>query len=113
MVVFPAAGCSLRPMKGCATILSRSRTMPSDAAKHYTELTEDVRAFRHYIQAERGMAANTVLAYGRDLDRFALWVTGGGLADYLKPTVRELSHYLAHLRDEQLAPSSVARHLVA
>jgi integrase/recombinase XerD len=87
--------------------------MPSDASKHYTELTEDIRAFRHYIQAERGMAANTVLAYGGDLDRFALWVAGGGLDNYLKPTVRELSHYLAHLRDEQLIPASVARHLVA
>ena len=31
------------------------------------------------------MADNTVLAYGRDLDRFAGWVAGGGLADYLHP----------------------------
>jgi integrase/recombinase XerD len=83
-----------------------SRTVPP-------ALTEDLAAFRHYLQAERGMAANTVLAYGRDLERFALWVGGGGLADYLRPTIRELSHYLSHLRDEGLAPPSSARHLVA
>ena len=77
------------------------------------ELSDDIRAFRHYLKAERGMAENTVLAYGRDLDRFAAWVAGGGLADYLKPTLRELSHYLGHLHDEQLAPPSQARHLVA
>ncbi|MBV9122551.1 MAG: tyrosine recombinase XerD [Planctomycetes bacterium] len=59
------------------------------------------------------MSANTVLAYGRDLQRFALWVDGGGAADYLKPTIRELMHYLGHLHDEKLAPPSIARHLVA
>src|SRR5207245_6926832 len=73
----------------------------------------DINAFRHYLQSERGMAANTVLAYGRDLERFALWTANGGLADYLKPSMRDLSHYLSHLRDEGLAPVSTARHLVA
>jgi integrase/recombinase XerD len=75
-------------------------------------LLEDLRAFQHYLQAERGMAANTVLAYGRDLDRFGRWVADGSLADYLAPTVRELSRYVSHLRDEKLAPPSIARHLV-
>jgi integrase/recombinase XerD len=75
-------------------------------------LADDVTAFRHYLKAERGLAANTVLAYGRDLDRFALWAAGG-LPNYLRPTVRELSHYLAYLREEGLDPASVARHLVA
>jgi integrase/recombinase XerD len=73
----------------------------------------DVTAFRHYLDAERGMAKNTVLAYHRDLSRFADWATGGGLADYLTPTVRELTNYLAFLHEEQLAAPSVARHLVA
>jgi integrase/recombinase XerD len=86
---------------------------PSEAAAHYTALADDISAFRNYLQAERGMAANTVLAYGRDLDRFAGWVANGGLKDYLQPTIRDLSHYLSHLRDERLAPASSARHLVA
>jgi integrase/recombinase XerD len=86
--------------------------MPSEAAKPNAALTDDVTAFRHYIATERGMAANTVLAYGRDLDRFAGWVMNGGLADYLHPTVRELSRYIEFLREEGLAPSSQARHLV-
>jgi integrase/recombinase XerD len=75
-------------------------------------VAEDIDAFRHYLQAERGMAANTVLAYGRDLERFGIWVAGG-VGNYLQPTVRELGHYLEQLREEGLAPSSVARHLVA
>jgi integrase/recombinase XerD len=77
------------------------------------ELTDDVRAFRNYLKAERGMAENTVLAYGRDLDRFAAWAAGGGMADHLKPSLLELSRYVGHLHEEQLAPPSQARHLVA
>ncbi len=76
-------------------------------------LFEDLSAFRNYLTAERGLAKNTVLAYGRDLDRFARWVADSGLADYLRPNLRELVQYLGRLRDEQLAPPSVARHLVA
>ena len=86
--------------------------MASHAA-HYAALADEITAFRHYLKAERGMAANTVLAYGRDLDRFAVWVGSGGLADYTRPTVRQLTNYLAHLREEGLDPASVARHLVA
>jgi integrase/recombinase XerD len=59
------------------------------------------------------MAANTVLAYGRDIERFAAWVADGGLSDYLHPSVRELSRYIELLREEGLAPASQARHLVA
>jgi integrase/recombinase XerD len=87
--------------------------MPSDATSRFVALQDDLKAFRHYIQAERGMAENTVLAYGRDLDRFAAWVAEDSLADYLRPSVRELSQYLCRLREDGLAPSSIARHLVA
>jgi integrase/recombinase XerD len=76
-------------------------------------LTTDIAAFRDYLQAERGMAANTVLAYGRDLARFSNWAAHGGLDDYLHPTVRDLSHYLSYIREEGLAPASMARSLIA
>jgi integrase/recombinase XerD len=78
-----------------------------------SELAADVKAFRHFLKAERGMSVNTVLAYGRDLDRYAAWAGDGGLSDHLKPSLRDLSHYVAHLHDEQLAPPSQARHLIA
>jgi integrase/recombinase XerD len=77
-------------------------------------LSDDVHAFRHFIRSERGLADNTLLAYGRDLERFALWAQMGGVADYLTPSLRELANYIGFLRDEEhLAPASVARHLVA
>jgi integrase/recombinase XerD len=87
--------------------------MPSDAANQFLALSGDITAFRNYLRAERGLAKNTVLAYGRDLDRFAHWLAGGGLADYLRPSVRDLIRYLSYLREEKLAPPSIARHLIA
>ena len=69
------------------------------ATKQLSALNDDVAAFRHYLHAERGMAANTVLAYGRDLDRFAVWVADGRHCPTTsRPTVRELSRYLVQLR---------------
>ncbi|MBA2225805.1 MAG: site-specific tyrosine recombinase XerD [Gemmataceae bacterium] len=78
-----------------------------------TELRSDLLAFRHYLQAERGMAANTVAAYTRDLERFARWYSEFGQMDYTAPTLADLSRYVAFLHEESLAPPSVARHLAA
>jgi integrase/recombinase XerD len=87
--------------------------MPSNLATSNNALRQDVKAFIHYLQAERGLAKNTLLAYGRDLERYACWAQDGGVKNYLQPTVHELSAYLSHLRDENLAAPSAARHLVA
>jgi integrase/recombinase XerD len=76
-------------------------------------LQSDLSAFRDYLTAERGMAKNTVLAYERDLHKFRDWAGGGGLPDYLTPSVRELTHYLAYLKEDGLAPPSIARNLIA
>jgi integrase/recombinase XerD len=77
------------------------------------ELVEEIDAFRSYLRAERGMADNTVISYGHDLDRFAAWFANGRMRDFRKPNLGELADYLAFLRDEKLAPSSIARHLVS
>ena len=45
------------------------------------ELQSDILSFRHYLKAERGMAENSVLAYGRDLQRYAEWVAIFRLAE--------------------------------
>ena len=73
------------------------------------ELHSDIGAFRHYLQSERGLADNTVQAYGRDLDRFAKWCGLVRYTDYSAPTLKDLARYLAFLHDENLAPPSIAR----
>jgi integrase/recombinase XerD len=78
-----------------------------------TRLNEDIAAFRHYVQSERGLADNTVQAYGRDLDRFVKWCGLVRYSEYTAPTLKDLGRYLAFLHDEELAPPSIARHLVS
>ena len=78
-----------------------------------TNLQSDIVAFRYYLQSERGHSENTVQAYGRDLDRFAAWCSLVQFTTYQKPTLKDLARYVAFLHDEQLAPPSIARHLVA
>jgi integrase/recombinase XerD len=78
-----------------------------------SELVSDVAAFRHYMQSERGLADNTLQAYGRDLERFSTWCALVRYTEYTKPTLKDLARYLAFLHDEQLAPPSIARHLVS
>ncbi len=77
------------------------------------ELHSDILAFRNYLRAERGLSENTVMAYGRDLKRFAEWTETIRLADHLTPTLKELARYLGYLLDANLAAPSVARHIVA
>jgi integrase/recombinase XerD len=78
-----------------------------------SELQSDIAAFRNYMLSERGLADNTVQSYGRDLDRFARWVVLVRFDEYRKPTLKELASYVGFLHDEQLAPPSIARHLVS
>jgi integrase/recombinase XerD len=80
---------------------------------HLAALQADLTAYHDYLAAERGMAKNTVLAYEGDLHKFQEWVAGGGLPNYLAPSVRELTHYLAFLKEDGLAPPSIARNLIA
>ena len=87
--------------------------MSAKTTSKLAALQSDLTAFRDYLTAERGMAKNTVLAYERDLVKYREWVAGGGLATYLAPTVRELTHYLAHLKEDGLAATSIARNLIA
>lgn len=82
-------------------------------AENLKSLQQDVKAFKHYLQTERGVANNTLMAYTRDLERYSQWIAGEEKVDYLAPTLRELARYVDFLRAEKLAPPSAARNLVA
>ena len=71
-----------------------------------------LRGFLDYLQAECGLAANTRLAYGRDLRRFLDFLSrrDRGLE---RLTVRDIEEFLRHDKDSGLCVSSVARGLAA
>jgi integrase/recombinase XerD len=65
--------------------------------------------FHDYLALERGSAANTQLAYARDLARFATFAAAAGIADPGAASPRQLRTFVYHLKDLGLAPSSVRR----
>jgi integrase/recombinase XerD len=78
------------------------------------DLHDDLTAFRQYLKAERGLAHNTLLAYGRDLVRFAEWFGSTKQNEHLTLGLTQFSQYVSHLRSScELASPSIARHLVA
>lgn len=77
------------------------------------ELETDAAAFRGFLRAERGLAENTLLAYGRDLEHFAAWFAETKRKDHLALTLTDFGSFVSWLREQELAPPSVARHIVA
>ncbi len=69
--------------------------------------------FLMYLDAECGMAKNTLLAYGRDLDRFFAWNRDTGKVGIHDIGVPTITAFLDYLQNLGLAASSVGRNLVA
>jgi integrase/recombinase XerD len=79
---------------------------------------DGVRQYLQYLVVERGLAANTVESYERDLRRYAEVLATRGKQDLAHVTVGDVGEFLAELRagDEEhqaLAASSGARAVVA
>jgi len=67
-------------------------------------------AFLDYLRGECRLADNTVMAYARDICRFRRWL---GHKHIAKLTIADLSDFAATLHQQNLAPASIARHIVA
>lgn len=90
--------------------LRRPRGEPGDPLGRWLE------QFEQYLQNECHLADNTVQAYRRDLIRFRRWMKlpeGGAGSQVPQLSVQQLSQFVGWLREQQLAPPSVARHVIA
>lgn len=67
-------------------------------------------SFVDYITTECHLSDNTIQAYTRDLTRFRRWLGETNPRDL---TIADLSDFVAWLHKENLAPSSIARHIVS
>jgi len=68
-----------------------------------------IKSFVDYCRIEKGLAANSLAAYRRDLNRFA---AAFAAADTL-PGVEDLRHYIERLYNAGLSARSVARHITS
>lgn len=72
--------------------------------RHYLLLFDD------YVRNECLLSENTCAAYRRDLLRFYRWLGDRVIGDL---RIQELSDYAAWLHEKNLAPATLARHLVS
>jgi integrase/recombinase XerD len=75
-------------------------------------VSRHIESFLEMLAAERGAAANTREAYGRDLSDFAAFLAGRG-RPVQGARVADVRAYLERLADAGLAPRSAARRLSA
>ncbi|WP_024796276.1 site-specific tyrosine recombinase XerD [Tomitella biformata] len=83
-------------------------------------LSGQIQAYLDHLAIERGSAKNTLLSYGRDLERYRQFLLAGGIADLKGVDEQDVSQFVAMLRrgDPErgisgLAASSAARALIA
>jgi len=69
--------------------------------------------FLYYLEAECGMAENTVRAYRSDLVQFLEWLRLKGSMRLSEVDLGLFTKYLTWLHGRQLAASTIARHLIS
>jgi integrase/recombinase XerD len=69
--------------------------------------------FQEYLALEDGASPRTLEAYGRDLERLAVWCTTKSVAAPSALTPALLRDFVYHLKDIGLAPSSIRRSVSA
>jgi len=69
--------------------------------------------YHDFLTLEQGAARTTQDAYGRDLERFALYVRSRGPSTPSDASPRMLREYIYHLKDLGLAPASIRRNVSA
>lgn len=74
-------------------------------------LARDLDLYLRHVSIERGLAANTVAAYRRDLSGYVEWLGARGVAEVGGVTQQQVSEYLRELgtRETPLTASSLAR----
>ncbi|HEY7857305.1 MAG TPA: site-specific tyrosine recombinase XerD [Candidatus Nanopelagicales bacterium] len=94
------------PEQGAASVAGR------------TSIARIVTTYLDHLVVERGIAANTLLAYRRDLARYRSWCQARGVVDLADLTENDVTDFLAALRHgdddhKPLAAASAARTVVA
>ncbi len=106
----PKPGSSPKMIKGgrSGKRVAKAEGVAAPKAVHNDQKWTD--SFLDYCRSECHLADNTVAAYRRDLSRFDKWIGNRRVVDL---NVAALSDFMGYLADQGLAPSSIARAIVA
>ncbi|MEM8680381.1 MAG: site-specific tyrosine recombinase XerD [Planctomycetota bacterium] len=88
----------------------RRQRMKQLAKRAGAQVDHWVDGFLEYARTECHLSENTVSAYRRDLARFQVWL---GTRRVKELKIADLSNYVGWLHDRELAPPSIARHIVS
>jgi integrase/recombinase XerD len=91
---------------------------PGGRGAELTAIATVVRRYLDHLAVERGLAAHTLAAYRRDLERYTVTLTAAGTPDIAAVRTTDVASYLAGLREGDpdhppLAASSAGRAVVA
>ena len=87
--------------------------MPRPAEKPVAPLAFAVEPFLDHLRFERGLADNSLEAYGRDVARMAEFARAQGRTGPRDVTTADLRAFMLLLKDMGLQPSSIARNVAA
>ena len=95
-----------------------TRPSPRSSASQVVAASEAIRGYLQHLAVERGLAANTVESYRRDLRRYESVLAQHGKARLADVTPADVAEFLASLREgdaehEALTVSSAARAVIA
>lgn len=71
-----------------------------------------IQEFLDYLQESRGLARNTLSAYGNDIRQYADYLVDAGFSDWVVPS-SVVNLFIGSLMDREYQPSSQARKLAA
>lgn len=92
--------------------MARRRPSSTGPGGRQAEADSHVRRFVRYLDAECGLAANTLAAYERDVRKFVSWLAATSGPSLTGLDLETLQAYVAKLRDE-VAASSASRAMVS
>lgn len=75
--------------------------------------TQAIAQYVEFLQIERGLSTNTVLAYERDLTAFAEFLNELGIGDFSQIKRTHLNLYIKRLKDQLLKQTSITRKIAS
>src|SRR3989338_4934541 len=76
-------------------------------------VTEFINEFINYLSVERGLANNTLLAYRRDLEKYARFLEGAGVGAVSQVSRDRVNGYMHEQKNQGLSVTSICRSLAA